>query len=948
MFPAKTQKVSNPHDISWTSPPDSFTSKRMPALVKFAIFTLLCQLALPVGHASVAMPGDGSYYRVRRERTLYIYDESARDSVEQIAAYLAAIRAGYDTSFAWQLDEPQDLILLSPKQQVANAYATISPNVKSVWYPSGSAMLENMAESSWALALATHETSHLYQLNAKGPVPAAIKKVTGNAFTIFPFVLPIFIHPNILTPTFMIEGNAVFNESRANLGGRLHSGEARALVLAQIKAGDINPSRLINNQLRFPYGENPYLQGGYFQAHLAAKYGVEKTNQFFLAQGDHWLWPLVLNKTFRDHFGSSYPQEVHEYVREMEALAKNQSVQSSPLMSGAEFVSPFNHDKDRIFYIASDGRRMQRLEVYDKRTHRLSFERRDLPLGKVFWMDGEPVTSASDMHDLHHVEYSLYGEGYRFDPRYRGQIVNDMRAGKTVALAATNSWLEPRVLVDGEAYDVGHSQPILDDEGSVYYFRQNGSEKLLYKNRQLMAKFDGFYAKATEVAPDGTFYFIGNTDYGSTLYQLKNREFSRVLASDRVVDARLVGDGEFLINEVSATGHEIKLAMSEVKPGVPAVYSYGFPSYSIMPGKVKDAEQAKSDESTYNSWRQMRYSAMDIAMFWDGAFGLGLSLAANFVDPLQYQDVLLAYSGNERRAEDVLVGYTFTKYLPQFFTTYMFSREKQKQGDGYRRWSYRQWGQAGVLLPLLRWRHWDASLSVAATYHKRDHYDDTASAPVRTLRINEETYGADSGVSIHYQKDPSPAAGMFPWQAFDLNYKNRLDTLPRRGMTKDSNASIVQTQYRQGFPLQFYGLLAGTVAWSEQNDIHLGFNQYALDDSVRIPRIAPHEFFDVRKASSARFEVNKVFDIHGYTTRIPIGLDRLAPLAVAQGIFLDNHGRGQGEYPANIFEWGVGADFQVLILHLVHAKLRYLAGFDTRHPITSKKDELTFTLHHEF
>ncbi len=102
------------------------------------------------------------------------------------------------------------------------------PNIKTVWFPSGAAVSDEMAESSWLLLLNAHEVAHLYQLNAKGKFNSALKSVFGNASALaVPFVpfLAIYIHPNFFTPTFMIEGNATFNESRLNLGGRLHSGE---------------------------------------------------------------------------------------------------------------------------------------------------------------------------------------------------------------------------------------------------------------------------------------------------------------------------------------------------------------------------------------------------------------------------------------------------------------------------------------------------------------------------------------------------------------------------------------------------------------------------------------------------------------------------------------------------------------------------------------------------
>jgi hypothetical protein len=100
-------------------------------------------------------------------------------------------------------------------------------------------------------------------------------------------------------------------------------------------------------------------------------------------------------------------------------------------------------------------------------------------------------------------------------------------------------------------------------------------------------------------------------------------------------------------------------------------------------------------------------------------------------------------------------------------------------------------------------------------------------------------------------------------------------------------------------------------------------------------------------ASAARLEFAKVFDVHGYTPRIPIGLDRLAPLVVAQGLFLDDHGVGYEHYPANIFEWGYGVDLQLLLFHLAHAKLRYLVGIDTRHP-DEPDEQLQLSYRHSF
>lgn len=877
------------------------------------------------------MPGDGPYSKFKRPRVLFIYDDNARESVSQIAAYMESIHQGYEQSFGWKLDEREALILTSPRQQVANAYATFTPNLESVWFPSGGALLEYMAESSWAMALATHETAHLYQLNAKGDVPAFLKRIVGNALIITPF-WPIVIHPNIVTPTFLIEGNAVMNESRFNIGGRLHSGEARALVLAQIKAGDIDPNRLINNQFRFPYGENPYLQGAYFQAHLASKHGIDKTNQFFVKQGDHYLWPLILNKTFREHFGASYPQEIREYVREMQPLADHQQITPAEVVSQAQFISPLNHDKDRIFFMQSDGVETPELVTINKQSGFVSTESRDLSVDKVFWLDGAPAVATSDQHDLHHIEYGLYAEGARFIKRHRGQIISDMRGGHVVGLDAVG-WLDPKVMVDDEFYDVGHSQPISDNAGNVYYFRQDGSQRVLYKNRQPVFKYDGYFGKLTEVTEDGRVLFIANTDYGSSLYEFQNQEVRRLLDSDRVVDARWTHDSQYAVVEVTAKGHEVKLTEGKPRTAAPAIYTYGFPTSPLRPAPIEDIEQAQKNESRYNSWQDMRYSSMDLITGYEDQAGFELGLGMNFADPLEYQAVSAGFVGSQFDDQNVYAQYSFTKYLPQFTLSYWYNRDRWKQHDGVERFEYNQRTDLGIRLPLLRWRHWDASISTAPSFEREDsHYDPSRNGGRPSRRATmEDTYSLYSSADISYLRNSSPSLNMYPLQSFELSYLNKLETRINE-WKKYQNSSLVQSQYTQSFPLQFAGTLAGAYAWAERHDVDIDYNPYPLNQNVAISRLTPHDEFTVRNAGMVRLEVAKTFDLKGYSPRIPLGLDRLAPFVVAQGIFMDSDVRYEDEYPANIFEWGYGVDLQLLLLHLGSAKLRFLQGYDTRNP----------------
>ncbi len=889
---------------------------------------------------SVLLPNDGPYYRWHHGHTMYIFDKEGREAVAQLATYHRVFRRMYDRSYGWKLDERQDLILASSRHQITNAYATILPNLKSVWFPAGAPFLEESASSSWLLTLDAHETAHLYQINAKSPFPTALSRVFGNTPMAVFFIWPIFIHPNVFTPSFLIEGNAVLNESRINLGGRLHSGGARALVLAQIKENQIDPARLINDQFRFPYGSVAYLQGGYFQAHLAEKYGIEKTNGFFVKQGEHYLWPLILNRTFRDHFGESYPQEIREYVRSWEPLAQTQKSTEGRLLLTAKMVSPLNHDQNRIWFLASDGVEPPILYVYDKQSGHLSETQTNLPMGKVFFEGDVPLAVASVKHNLRNIEYSLYGENFRFDPRFRGQILTDRRAGKTTALAATNSWLETRVLLDGEPYDVAHSSVILDDHGNVYYFRQNGTERVLYKNREPVFKFEGYYAKPMEVTPDGTIYFVANTEAGASLYRYNNYEIFRVLPSDRVMNARQINEREFLIVEVGAATNRVFVAESEVLSARPAVYNYGFTTETIAPEETVPQEQVENEDREYNSFRELRFSAMDFSTGYSSYSGMAVSLLSHFYDPLEYQRISLGYGGTQFRDQSASVYYEFTKYLVKWQASYLYHEDFWRQRNHVERRAYDQSAAFGFTVPLLRWRTWDAGLGVAAIYEKRDTHDDP-SAPSQTTWNTEETYGARTQFFIQHQINPP--LGLFAWRKFSFGFTNRLQSKINE-WTKKHNTSSAQLFYQHGFPREFYLTTTGQVAWAETRDIHLEALVTPSARDITVPLLTGHREYLVKTASAVRLEAHKVVPAHAYSARFPVGIDRIAPVIVAQATFLDESDR----HPPNIFEWGYGADLQLLLFHKMPAVIRYLNAYNTRDPKKEKESLVRLTLQTSF
>ena len=859
--------------------------------------------------ASLTPPDDGPYRRLRFGRTLYVYHAGARDVIPDLAAYTQAYRDLYDHSFGWKLDEEQSLILLSPHTQVANGFATMQPNLKTAWYGSGPDLMESAAASSWLQLLAAHETSHLYQLNAKAPLSAALKTVFGSTPVITPLIWPVFLLPNEFLPLSFAEGNAVLNESRVNQGGRLHSGEERAQVLRLVAAGQFTPGRLINHEFRFPFRHADYALGSYFQAHLAGKYGVERTNLFFRAHAEHWLNPLRINATFRTHFGQSFYQEVREATRGLERLAEHQVIADGEWLTPATFVRDLNHDHDRVWWLTNPGYRTSTLHVMNKATREIVSRDLNLLAGKVFWDGDRPLTSSTNQNDLHHQTFGLYAENAILEPTGQNEVVTDVRGGHRVGFDARDAWRDPRIVRDGEPFEVGHSNPVLDDAGHVYFFRQHGADRLLYRDHELLTKFAGRYAKITEVDGKGAVWFIGATTYGSSLFKFFANEVTRAVASDAVLDARRLDDGHALLSEVDADGGHVVVAPLIVRSERPAVYAYPFASESLNPRPVLTEAEVARDERAYSAFRELRFSQAALGAELSGYGGTAAGATLVFTDPLEFNQLAAGASYSAYGSRTATAEYAYSRFLPRLIARYTYGDYRYRLIDGHER-TIDQEADLGVSLNVLRRGIYDAGVEALGLI-ARDGGD------AERDRTRTEV-GASTSAFV--QRRVGSPIGLYAWRLLRATLTHRASFDPSTGREAE-RAGALRLDWTHGFKGQRYVAAAAHAAQADERSINVGYESDLMPTAVGVPRLGLGPLMAVRAAGAVRAEVRQVFNVRAYDDRIPLGLNRGALIAAAQTTALAQSGRGN---PKNILEYGLGFDLDVLALHQNSATVRIM------------------------
>ena len=559
----------------------------MKKLLFFAAFALL-------------FGADKSYFYKETPQFKLIFTQDDAQKADEFIAYFGNILTAYTHSFNQPLYVKPTIVFASNHHQMANGYAFSSPFTFSKYYPTGSLDLDEFPSPSWTKLLALHETSHIFQLHAKPASMRALESVFGSLakpILVPPFlpILPVFITPNNLLPTFFLEGNAILNESSHGNGGRLYSAHNKALFLSLLKAGRLNLARLYNEHESFPFTGEKYIVGSFYFAFLAQKYGTERANGFFRAHSEHWINPFLISQTAMSHFGKSIDELFWEFLNFFAPQADALKEQSGRVLATSLIYAPLSRQNDESFFVASDlksypriytlsagGARLLRGQDLSANTGQdleqragaqdLKIQSGDFHIGKVFKLDGEFYTRSSGRLGADKIVAGLWNGEQALKKDTAGLVVQDFCADKMAYFKAAGTFDSAELFIDGKSAGAVNSGAMFDEACNYYYFRQDGRTRALYKNGARLFGFDGWDAKLADVRA-GKVYFVAPSQFGSALF-VYDGKISRLGAADNIIDAKALGGDEFLLSTVSSSGYRILTAKLSPQTGEPVLWRY--------------------------------------------------------------------------------------------------------------------------------------------------------------------------------------------------------------------------------------------------------------------------------------------------------------------------------------------------------------------------------------
>jgi hypothetical protein len=335
------------------------------ALFRALSLAALCCLALAAApaHAQDADPGpawstaQSAHFRIH-------YRDAQRKQAETVIRAAERAWPRVTQALAWEPKSRIDIVVYS-ELDISNGFATPLPfNKIGVFLtpPDEGQLLDN---SAWLDLLLVHELTHAVHLDKVRGAPKALQSIFGR--------IAWFV-PNLFSPSWVLEGLAVFEESdRGNAGqgrGRLKGPVFEAWLRAERKRGFMKISELNADGRGLPLSKQ-YLYGAYFFEFIHRRYGPSKAREMVERYSGNIGFAPRLHSMPSEATGKTMDVLWDEFLADLneQVGARVAAVERTPEVTGRRVLGPIFEiaslaamPDGSVLAITDDGLRAPRLE----------------------------------------------------------------------------------------------------------------------------------------------------------------------------------------------------------------------------------------------------------------------------------------------------------------------------------------------------------------------------------------------------------------------------------------------------------------------------------------------------------------------------------------------------------------------------------------------------------
>ena len=300
-------------------------------------------------------------------------------------------------------------LVISDNVDYVNGYATPFPSNRIVVFahpPTDASGLRNYDD--WNALVVTHELTHIFHLDRSLGIWRFGQAIFGRNPLLF---------PNLYEPRWVIEGLAVYFESRMTGVGRLESSEHSMTARAAALDNRLPTlQELSPGTSRFPGGNVVYIYGSLLFDYLSRTRGPGSIREF-VERGAKTPFPFILTLTSRSAFGMSFQTAWEHWrdslVREMRTPQDVMPGWRQLTNDGRVALFPRWLGDTTLVYAGDKAREMPSAYEITLSGRETRLGRRNGTSPNVRMPDGGILFSQPDFLDPYHIRNDLYVEKER-------------------------------------------------------------------------------------------------------------------------------------------------------------------------------------------------------------------------------------------------------------------------------------------------------------------------------------------------------------------------------------------------------------------------------------------------------------------------------------------------------------------------------------------------------
>jgi WD40-like Beta Propeller Repeat len=247
------------------------------------------------------------------------------------------------------------VVFMADDTDSANGFATTLPRNMIQLYATGPDGFSELDDhDDWLYGLVAHEYTHILHLDTYDGLPTIYNSIFGKSWA-----------PNQIMPRWVIEGIAVYEESKRSAGGRNRGTRFDSYIrIARHGDYDLRLDEVTGNPRRYPRGNAAYVYGSHFIRYVFDRYGDDKLREMSHVSGSYPV-PFAVNRQIAKVVGKPFTElydDWKNYLRDkygMEEMAAERRGlrEGRPLTHNAEseLLPHYSADGKELYWLAYDG-----------------------------------------------------------------------------------------------------------------------------------------------------------------------------------------------------------------------------------------------------------------------------------------------------------------------------------------------------------------------------------------------------------------------------------------------------------------------------------------------------------------------------------------------------------------------------------------------------------------